>query len=491
MVVAQQLNGEATIHRENFMSKKLMSLKAATLLASAALTMGVLGFISPAAAVVDCTKATASTNECTVLTVNTFGDVIQPALVADYRKLRPDIKLSIKKSDLDALNGTGLFTQCAANGVGNPDIAAVEISYSGFWRAYPQCFVDLRTLRNTSNKNATDIRKDYLSWRWEHGVGYNDAVIGIPTDVGGLEVSYRWDLFKLAGLPYQRDAVSKEWSTWTKFIAFGKKYLAATKTAKFKAGLAALAKTGTSDNKKFYASQKPIGFMDNIGTVYPAVMNQGTEKYYRNNGTDQGMLIYKTNKQVKLAFDTTVSASTAAIGTRIGQFSSDWNVGMSKGTFAVMLSPAWMMDYIKGQAPDTNGKWDIADIPGGGGNQGGSQLSIPKGAKEPQEAWNFISWYLAPAQQLKVFQTYGLFPSTPSLYTDPDLIGFKDPFFNNAPVGKIYADGVKKLKPIFEGKLQRCIDMAMGSAISLVANGKEKNAKKAFDGGIVAADKCK
>ena len=452
------------------MSKKLMSLKAAALLASAALTMGVLGFISPAAAVVDCTKATTSTNECTVLTVNTFGDVIQPALVADYRKLRPDIKLSIKKSDLDALNGTGLFTQCAAGGAGNPDIAAVEISYSGFWRAYPQCFVDLRTLRNTSNKNASDIKKDYLSWRWEHGVGYNDSVIGIPTDVGGLEVAYRWDLFKKAGLPYQRDAVSKAWSTWPKFIEFGKKYVAKLTAAQKKAN---------------------VGFIDNIGTIYPAIMNQGTEKYYRNNGTDQGQLVYKTNKQVKTAFDTTVAASTAKIGTRIGQFSSDWNVGMSKGTFAAMLAPAWMMDYIKGQAPATKGKWDIADIPGGGGNMGGSQLTIPKGSKNQQEAWNFISWYLAPAQQLKVFQMYGLFPSTPSLYSNADLVGFKDPFFNNAPVGKIYADGVKKLKPIFEGKLQRCIDMAMGSAISLVANGKEKVPSKAFATGIAAAGKCK
>ena len=452
------------------MSKKLMSLKAAALLASAALTMGVLGFISPAAAVVDCTKATTNTNECTVLTVNTFGDVIQPALVADYRKLRPDIKLSIKKSDLDALNGTGLFTQCAAGGAGNPDIAAVEISYSGFWRSYPQCFVDLRTLRNTANKSANDIKKDYLSWRWEHGVGYNDSVIGIPTDVGGLEVAYRWDLLKKAGLPYQRDKVSKEWSTWPKFIAFGKKYVAKLTAAQRKAN---------------------VGFIDNIGTIYPAIMNQGTEKYYRNNGTDQGLLVYKTNKQVKLAFDTTVAASDAKIGTRIGQFSSDWNVGMSKGTFAAMLAPAWMMDYIKGQSPSTKGKWDIAEVPGGGGNMGGSQLTIPKGSKNQQEAWNFISWYLAPAQQLKVFQMYGLFPSTPSLYTNTDLVGFKDPFFNNAPVGKIYADGVKKLKPIFEGKLQRCIDMAMGSAISLVANGKEKDAKKAFATGIAAAGKCK
>jgi cellobiose transport system substrate-binding protein len=453
------------------MSKKFVSIKAAALLASATLTMGVLGFVSPASAVIDCTKATVSGNGCTVLTVNTFGDVIQPALVTQYRNLRPDIKLSIKKSDLDALNGTGLFTQCAAGGAGNPDIAAVEISYSGFWRAYPQCFVDLRNLRTTDgNKSANDLKKDYLSWRWEHGVGYNDSVIGIPTDVGGLEVAYRWDLFKKAGLPYQRDAVGKAWSTWPKFIDFGKKYVAKLTAAQKKAN---------------------VGFLDNIGTIYPAIMNQGTEKYYRNNGTDQGLLIYKTNKQLKTAFDTTVAASNAKIGTRIGQFSSDWNVGMSKGTFAAMLAPAWMMDYIKGQAPTTKGKWDIAEVPGGGGNMGGSQLTIPKGAKNSQEAWNFIAWYLAPAQQLTVFKTYGLFPSTPSLYTNSALIGFKDPFFNNAPVGKIYADGVKKLKPIFEGKLQRCIDMAMGSAISLVANGKEKVPSKAFATGMAAAGKCK
>lgn len=453
------------------MSVQRISKKSIATLTATLIAIGTLGVIQPAKAVIDCTGATSDTDVCTVISINTFGDVIEPVLVSDYRKLHPEIKLSIKKSDLDALNGTGLYTQCAAGGAGNPDIAAVEISYSGFWRAYPQCFVDLRTMHTTvGNKTANDLKKDYLAWRWEHGVGYNDSVIGIPTDVGGLEVAYRWDLFKKAGLPYQRDAVSKAWSTWPKFIEFGKKYMAKLTAAQKKAN---------------------IGFMDNVGTIYPAVLNQGTEKYYRNNGTDQGLLIYKTNKQVRTAFDYTIAASKASIGTRIGQFSSDWNVGMSKGTFAVMLSPAWMMDYIKGQAPSTKGKWDIADVPGGGGNQGGSQLTIPKGAKHKQEAWDFISWYLAPAQQLKVFQIYGLFPSTPSLYSDPDLVGYKDPFFNNAPVGKIYSDGVKKLKPIFEGKLQRCIDMAMGSAISLVANGKEKNSTTAFNKGIADAGKCK
>ena len=457
------------------MSFKMLSIKSTAIIAAGLLSIGALGAISPAQAVVDCTTATSDTDTCTVLTINTFGDVIEPALVSDYKRDHPEIKLSIKKSDLDALNGTGLYTQCAAGGAGSPDIAAVEISYSGFWRSYPQCFIDMRTLHTTvGNKSATDIKKDYLPWRWDQGVGYNDSVIGIPTDVGGLEVAYRWDLFKAKGLPYKRADVSKAWDTWPKFIAFGKKYMA---------------KVSAADKKK------NIGFMDNAATIYAAIMNQGTEKYYKNNGTDGGQLVYKTNPQVKLAFNTTIDAAKAGIGTRIGQFSSDWNVGMSKGTFAVMLSPAWMMDYIKGQAPTTKGKWDIADIPGGGGNQGGSQLTMPiKKAGMPnhkQQAWDFISWYLAPAQQLKVFQVYGLFPSTPSLYTDSDLVGFKDPFFNNAPTGAIYADGVKKLKPIFEGKLQRCIDMAMGSALSLVINGKEKVTTKAFAKGLSDADKCK
>ena len=457
------------------MSFKMLSIKSTAIIAAGLLSIGALGAISPAQAVVDCTTATSDTDTCTVLTINTFGDVIEPALVSDYKRDHPEIKLSIKKSDLDALNGTGLYTQCAAGGAGSPDIAAVEISYSGFWRSYPQCFIDMRTLHTTvGNKSATDIKKDYLPWRWDQGVGYNDSVIGIPTDVGGLEVAYRWDLFKAKGLPYKRADVSKAWDTWPKFIAFGKKYMA---------------KVSAADKKK------NIGFMDNAATIYAAIMNQGTEKYYKNNGTDGGQLVYKTNPRVKLAFNTTIDAAKAGIGTRIGQFSSDWNVGMSKGTFAVMLSPAWMMDYIKGQAPTTKGKWDIADIPGGGGNQGGSQLTMPiKKAGMPnhkQQAWDFITWYLAPAQQLKVFQVYGLFPSTPSLYTDPKLVGFKDPFFNNAPTGAIYADGVKKLKPIFEGKLQRCIDMAMGSALSLVINGKEKVTTKAFAKGLSDADKCK
>ena len=452
------------------MSFKWISFKTTAAFSAALITVSALGAVSPVQAVPDCTKATQNTADCTVITIHTFGDVILGKLKLQYERENPGIKLSVKPSELDALNGSELVTQCAAGGKGNPDIAAVEISYSGYWRSYPQCFTDLRTLKTTvGKKSANDIKKDYLAWRWEHGVGHDGKVIGIPTDVGGLEVAYRWDLFKAKGLPYQRDKVSEAWSTWPKFIEFGKKYMTKVPAA---------------------SKKKNVAFMDNVATIYAAKLNQGTAKYYEANGTKTGKLVYKTNKAVRDAFDTTILASKAGIGSRVGQFSSDWNVGMTKGTFAVMLAPAWMTEYIKGQAPGTKGKWDIAKIPGGGGNQGGSQLTIPKGAKNKQAAWDFMTWYLAPAQQLVAFKSYGLFPSTPSLYSNSSLVNYKDEFFNYAQTGKIYAEGVKKLRPIFEGKLQRCIDMAMGSALSLVINGKEKVPSKAFATGISKADLC-
>jgi len=86
--------------------------------------------------------------------------------------------------------------------------------------------------------------------------GSNNVVaklLGIPTDVGGMAIAYRTDLFKAAGLPTDRDEVSKLWPTWDAFMEVGKKYVQAT--------------------------GKP--FLDNTPTsVFFQAVNQGTERYY-------------------------------------------------------------------------------------------------------------------------------------------------------------------------------------------------------------------
>jgi cellobiose transport system substrate-binding protein len=371
----------------------------------------------------------------TTITIWSFGNVIRPELVTEYEAAHPDINIVVKKSELDPHHNSLITAMLAKN---TPDIAAVEVSYSGYFRSYPKYFTDLRTL------GASDMQKDYLDWRWEQGVADNGSVIGIPTDVGGAAIAYRTDLFKAAGLPTDPAKVSALWPTWDAYTKVGQQYKAKTKKA----------------------------FIDNSGTIFAAILNQGTQKYYDRNGG----LIYSTNPQVKSAFNGASNALAAGIGSNISQFTSDWNVGMNKGTFATVIAPAWMLDYIKQQAPGTKGKWNIASLPGGGGNIGGSQLTIPVSAKHPSEAMDFIKWYLSPQMQLRVFKAYGLFPSTKSIYNDPAVANYTDPFFSNAPLGAIYTKGALALKPIFEGRQQRQIDNIFGQALSRIALKKQSAA---------------
>jgi cellobiose transport system substrate-binding protein len=439
----------------SFFSSKSRTRAAVVAAAATALFLGVA--VAPA-------KAGGATP--VTLTIWTFGDVIQRNMIQEYKILHPEVTLQIKQSNLDDLDGQGLTTACKAQT--GPDIAAVEISYSGYWRSYPQCFQDLNKMQ-TSNANegpggipagqtASTIAKNYLTWRWDDGVAYNGTVIGYPTDVGGLEVAYRTDLFKKAGLPTDPTAVSKLWPTWDAFIATGQKYVTKLSATDKKAGKA---------------------FIDDAGTLYAAVLHQGTSAYYKNNGTQAGQLIYDTNPQVKQAWDTDIKALKSGIGARISEYTSDWYIGMNNGAFATILAPAWMMEYIKGEAPMTSGKWNIAQIPGSGGNQGGTQLTISSYSQNKQAAYDFLSWYTAPAQELQVFKTYGLFPAASSLYSDSAIQTYTDPFFNNAPIGKIYSTGVQKLKPIFQGPFQRTIDQAIGAGIGRVA-AKKQTAEKSW-----------
>ena len=110
-----------------------------------------------------------------------------------------------------------------------------------------------------------------------------------------------------------------------------------------------------------------------------------------------------------------------------------------------------MMAYIQEQAKDAAGKWDIADVPGGGGNWGGSFLTVPRQSKNAQEAFELVKWLTAPEQQAKVFRSAGNFPSTSTLYSDAVIKDYVNPYFNNAPVGQIFSESVQKMKAQYLG----------------------------------------
>ena len=132
--------------------------------------------------------------------------------------------------------------------------------------------------------------------------------------------------------------------------------------------------------------------------------------------------------------------------------------------------------YIQGQAPKTKGKWDIAAVPGGGGSWGGSFLAIPKQSQHAQEAYNLIKFLTSPASEGYVFKQTGNLPSQPGLLHSTAVQTFKNVFFNNAPVGKIFAASALKLKPQITGPHQGDIQTAVSAAIQRVEQHKQSPA---------------
>jgi cellobiose transport system substrate-binding protein len=367
-----------------------------------------------------------------------FSGINQKAAVEEYQKKHPDIHVKLTEVGSSVETAQALTTALAGGKV--PDLVLIQGDDMPKFVDQPQNFVDLRTL------GADDVKKDYLDWVWSQSVAKDGPVLGIPTDVGGLAIAYRKDLFAAAKLPTDREAVGKLWPTWDKFIEVGKQYKAATGKA----------------------------FIDNAGTsVFYQAVNQGDMKYY---DADHN-LAYDHSPQVRKAFDYGLAAAQAGITAKLSSFSESWSAGMAKGDFAVVAAPSWMLGGIRTNAPATKGKWDVATIPGGAGNWGGSYLAIPKNAKNPQAAYNYIKEMQSPQSQLAHYVGSGSLPSTPAVYKDPQLTSHKDPFFSNAPTGKIYTDSLLGLKPFYIGPDSSAIGQEFLNAVTNVESGKGDPAK--------------
>src|SRR5450756_1033801 len=137
----------------------------------------------------------------------------------------------------------------------------------------------------------------------------------------------------------------------------------------------------------------------------------------------------------------------------------EWSAGMQNGDYAVLACPSWMLARIKSLAPATTGQWDIADMPGGGGNWGGSFFMIPKQGKHIQESWDVIKYLLSPDSQISIFKNAGLLPAQPALY-------------NNPPVGVIFTTSAKNFTYQYQGLKSGVVRTAAENALTQVMQGK-------------------
>ncbi|HEX8346861.1 MAG TPA: extracellular solute-binding protein [Actinoplanes sp.] len=364
------------------------------------------------------------------LKVNFWGDFGLDKLKAEYEAANPNVKITLNSGEYNAQHEDLQKKIVAGNGA--PDISAIDEGFMVQFRNQADKFVNL------ADKGASTYESKYLSWKWKNAQSPDGKLIGLGTDVGGQAMCYRTDLFKKAGLPTERDEVSKLWTDWNGFIATGEKYTKAT-------------------GKKF---------IDSGTNLFNPVLGQQPVGFFN----EQEQLQMEGGP--KVAFDTAIKAVSAGISANLASFQPGWNEGFKKDQFAVLACPAWMIGSIKQNAPGTKGKWDVAAIPGGGGNWGGSWWTIPAQGKNVDAAYKFVEWLIQPAQQIAIFKNVGNLPSQPELYKDPAIADYKNDFMNNAPTGQIFAKTAEALQPQYLGKKNGPVRVAVENVINRVGQGK-------------------
>jgi len=374
--------------------------------------------------------ATADPNEKVTLTVATFNDFgYSDALFAEYTKEHPNVTIVHNKAATSNDARANYFQKLGKTGLA--DIEAIEVDWLPEVMKYSDLLAPV----------PTDLSSRWLDWKTKAATDAKGNLIGYGTDIGPEGVCYRSDLFAAAGLPTDRESVAKLLTgDWKTYFDTGAKYTAATGKA----------------------------FFDSAGGTYQGMINQVEAAY--ENPSDGKITI---DPQVETIYNQVLDASKTQ-SAHLSQWSDDWMAGLSNGSFATMLCPGWMLGVISGNAKDVKG-WDIANVfPGGGGNWGGSYLTVPANGKNVAAAQQLADWLTSPDTQLKAFEAAGTFPSQVDAMKSDTLLSSTNEFFNNAPVGQILTDRANAVTVSpFKGQFYFQINDAMQKALTRVEEGTQ------------------
>ena len=364
-------------------------------------------------------------------------------MLAEYTTLNPNVTVEQKKAATSNEARDNLNTRLAA-GSGLSDVEAIEVDWLPELMQYPDKFVDL---------TSADVEGRWLDWKTAQATTPDGKLLGYGTDIGPEGVCYRSDLFAAAGLPTDRAEVATMLGdTWDSYFAAGEAFKATSS----------------------------VPWFDSAGAVMQAMINQVPNMYENNDGTP---IALADNTEARTIYDTVLTQSvTNGLSAPLSQWSEDWTNSFQNDGFATMLCPGWMLGVIEGNAAGVTGG-DIADtFPGGGGNWGGSFLTVPTQGAHPEEAKALADWLTAPEQQIKAFVAKGTFPSQVDALKSQDLLGVTNPFFNNAPTGQILANRAAAVTVApFKGANYFAINQLVQDAITRVAVDQTDDPNSSWD----------
>ncbi|WP_418276141.1 ABC transporter substrate-binding protein [Isoptericola jiangsuensis] len=339
----------------------------------------------------------------TIATFNNFGYTDE--LLAQYTEEHPNVTVKHTTAAESGDARTNLTTKLAAGGEGLADIEAIEVDWLPELMQYPDLFSDL-----------TDAELDgrWVQWKVDQATTPDGKLIGYGTDIGPEAICYRSDLLEAAGLPSDREAVAEliggEDATWESYFEAGKQFVDGGGKAWF----------------------------DSAQATFQGMVNQ-LDAAYEDPATGEPKDL-AGNTEVKDLYDQVLTASVDdGLSAGLEQWQDDWVAGFQNDAFATMLCPSWMTGPIEQNAGGVEG-WDIADVfPGGGGNWGGSFLTVPAAGAHAEAAKELAAWLTSPEVQTQAFVEAGTFPSQVDAQNSEEVQSFTNEFMSGAPAGAIFS----------------------------------------------------
>ncbi|WP_380172367.1 ABC transporter substrate-binding protein [Kineococcus sp. DHX-1] len=325
-----------------------------------------------------------------------------------------------------------------------PQITGVKGEDMPFFRSVADKFSDLNEF------GAKDIASTQLAWKWAEAQTEDGKQLGFPIDIGPTATFYRADILEQAGLTSDPTALAAATSTWDDFYAFGQEL----------------------------HGKVPASFpVPSLATVFQIIVGQLSNRFVGKDNTFTG-----GSDEMKQAWDTTVKAQALGINANAGQ-----NLGpaLAAGTIAMDLGAAWHALDISDAAPDTKGKWRVANNPVKPTNFGGSFLTIPSATKDKQAAFDVIKWILSTDNQGQAFTDATIFPADPAAWKLPALTG-GDEFFGGQKTIDIFGPAGEKVPEQYVAASDSAVSAAYYNELTNVeANGK--NPDQAWTDAVAAA----
>jgi cellobiose transport system substrate-binding protein len=383
-----------------------------------------------------------TSNEPVSLTIATFNtpglsnaendSEYQYDLIEEYMELNPHVSITYNRAAESGDARENFFTKLGPGGLA--DVEMVEVDWMPEVMQYSDLLADL---------SSPDVEGRWVDYVEAGATDADGRLIGYGTDTGPQGVCYRADLFEEAGLPTDPTEVAALLDgDWDNFFAVGDDYVDATGNA-------------------FYDSAAGVwqGMVNQLGTAFE--------------DADTGEIVVLDNPEVKAMYEK-ITAASETQSSHYGQWSEDWFAGLSNGSYATMLCPPWMLGVISGNATETT-DWNLANVyPNGGGNWGGSWLTVPASGANVDEATKLAAWLTAPEQQAKAFLNAGTYPSQVDAYSDPMVTDATNEFFNNAPIGEIFAERAQAVVPSpYKGEYYFQVNDAINNALTRVEEGTD------------------